>query len=69
MQNNRKTKATEEIYTNDLIIKKAGGSQTSVVNNLTTSNDNGKSKTLTHKSRPSPGSIKPKPKKKGKKNG
>lgn len=59
----------EGIDVDNLIIKKAGGSQTSVVNNLTTSNDNGKSKTLTHKSCPSPENIKSKPKKKGKKNG
>ncbi len=52
----------------NLIIKKAGGSQTNVVNNLTTSIDDGKPKALTHKSHSSPGIIKTKRKKKGKKN-
>ena len=51
----------------NLIIKKAGGSQTIVVNNVTTSIDDGKSKTLTHKSRSSSKNIKAKHKKKGKK--
>ena len=50
----------------NLIIKKAGGSQTEVVNNLTTSVDDGKSKTLTHKSRTSFKIIKSKHKRKGK---
>ena len=53
----------------NLLIKKAGGSQTIVANNLTTSVGNGKSKTLTHKSHPLPRVIKSKRKKKGKKNG
>ena len=53
----------------NLLIKKAGGSQPIGTNNLTTSGDDGKSKTLTHKSHASSRSIKPKRKKKGKKNG
>ena len=53
----------------DLIIKKAGGSQTDVVNNVTTSIDDGKSMALTQKSRSSSRNIKSKHKKKGKRNG
>ena len=53
----------------NLLIKKAGGSQPIGTNNLTTSVDDGKSRTLTHKSHASSKSIKPKRKKKGKKNG
>jgi hypothetical protein len=54
---------------NDLLIKKAGGSQPIGTNNLTTSIDDGKPETLTQKSRSSSKGIKPKRKKKGKKNG
>ena len=50
----------------NLLIKKAGGSQTDVVNIVTTSIDDGKSKTLTHKSDQSSKIIKSKGKKKGK---
>ena len=57
------------IDVDDLLIKKAGGSQPIGTNNLTTSIDDGKSKTLTHKSRSSSKSIKPKRTRKGKKNG
>ena len=53
----------------NLLIKKAGGSQPIGTNNLTTSVDDGKSRTSTHKSHASSKSIKPKRKKKGKKNG
>lgn len=53
----------------NLLIKKAGGSQPIGTNNLTTSVDDGKSKTLTHRSDSSSTSIKSKQKKKGKKNG
>ena len=53
----------------DLLIKKAGGSQPIGTNNLTTSVDDGKSKTLTHRSHSSSKGIKAKRKKKGKKNG
>ena len=53
----------------NLLIKKAGGSQPIGTNNVTTSVDDGKSRTLTHKSHASSKSIKPKRKKKGKKNG
>ena len=56
-----------DIDVDDLLIKKAGGSQPIGTNNLTTSIGDGKSKTLTHKSRSSSESIKPKRKKKGKK--
>jgi len=48
-------------------IKKAGGSQPIGTNNLTTSVDDGKSETLTHRSHSSSNSIKSKHKKKGKK--
>jgi len=57
------------IDVDDLLIKKAGGSQPIGTNNLTTSIDDGKSKTLTHRSHPSSKGIKTKRKKKGKKNG
>ncbi|GEM_PF-4184614 len=57
------------VNVNDLLIKKAGGSQPIGTNNVTTSIDDGKSKTLTHKSCSSSKSIKPKRKKEGKKNG
>ena len=57
------------IDVNNLLIKKAGGSQPIGTNNVTTSVDDGKSKTLTHKSHTSSKSIKPKRKKKGKENG
>ena len=57
------------VNANDLLIKKAGGSQPIGTNNVTTSIDDGKSKTLTHKSHSSSKSIKSKYKKKGKKNG
>ena len=57
------------IDVDDLLIKKAGGSQPIGTNNLTTSIDDGKSKTLTQKSRSSSKGIKPKKKRKGKKNG
>ena len=57
------------IDVDDLLIKKAGGSQPIGTNNLTTSVDDGKSKTLAHKSHSSSKGIKPKRKKKGKKNG
>ena len=53
----------------DLLIKKAGGSQPIGTNNLTTSVNDGKSKTLTLRSRSSFKNIKSKRKKKGKKNG
>lgn len=53
----------------NLLIKKAGGSQPIGTNNLTTSVDDGKSKTLTHMSHSSSNSIKSKQKRKGKKNG
>ena len=52
----------------ELLIKKAGGSQPIGTNNLTTSVGDEKSKTLTHKSPSSSKVIKPKRKKKGKKN-
>ena len=55
------------IDVDNLLIKKAGGSQTDVVNNVTTSVDDGKSKTLTRKSRSSSKNIKTKHKQKGKK--
>ncbi|MCR5309607.1 MAG: hypothetical protein K6E21_05820 [Bacilli bacterium] len=54
---------------NNLLIKKAGGSQPIGTNNITTSVDDGKFETLTQKSHVSSESIKPKHKKKGKKNG
>ena len=54
---------------NDLLIKKAGGSQAIAANNVTTSIDGGKSKTLPRKSRPPLNSIKSKRKKKRKRNG
>ena len=54
---------------NNLLIKKAGGSQPIGANNITTSIDDGKSKTLTRKSHTPSTSIKAKCKKKGKKNG
>ena len=57
------------IDVDNLLIKKAGGSQAIAANNLTTSIDDGKSKTLTRKSYAPSTSIKPKRKKKGKKNG
>ena len=57
------------IDVDDLLIKKAGGSQPTGTNNLTTSIDDGKSKTLTQKSRSSSKGIKPKKKRKGNKNG
>ena len=57
------------IDVDDLLIKKAGGSQPTGTNNVTTSVDDGKSKTLARKSRTSSRSIKPKRKKKGKKHG
>ena len=50
------------IDVDDLLIKKAGGSQPIGTNNLTTSIDDGKSKTLTQKSRSSSKGIKPKKK-------
>ena len=49
-----------------LLIKKAGGSQTEVSNNVATSNDDGKFLTLTPKSRASSRDIKSKDKNKGK---
>ena len=55
------------IDVDNLLIKKAGGSQTHVVNNVTTSIDDGKSKTLTHKSSSSSNTIKAKGKRKDKK--
>ena len=55
------------IDVDDLLIKKAGGSQPIGTNNLTTSIDDGKSKTLTHKSHSPSKGIKSKHKKKGKK--
>ena len=54
---------------NNLLIKKAGGSQTEVVNNVSTSIDGGKLKALSHKSHASPINSKSKRIKKGKKNG
>ena len=57
------------IDVDDLLIKKAGGSQPIGTNNLTTSIDDGKPEALTQKSRSSSKVIKPKRKKKGKKNG
>ena len=57
------------IDVDDLLIKKAGGSQPIGTNNLTTSIDDGKSKTLTHRSRSSSKRIKSKRTRKGKKNG
>ena len=53
----------------NLLIKKAGGSQPIGTNNLTTSVNDGKSRTLTLKSHSSSKDIKSKRKKKGKKNG
>lgn len=53
----------------NLLIKKAGGSQPIGTNNLTTSVNDGKSKALTLRSHPSSKNIKSKRKKKGKKNG
>ena len=53
----------------NLLIKKAGGSQPIGTNNLTTSVNDGKSKTLTLRSHPPSKNIKSKHKKKGKKNG
>ena len=53
----------------NLLIKKAGGSQPIGTNNLTTSVNDGKSKTLTLRSHSSSKNIKSKHKKKGKKNG
>ena len=53
----------------NLLIKKAGGSQPIGTNNLTTSVNDGKSKTLTLRSHSSSKNIKSKRKKKGKKNG
>ncbi len=58
-----------DIEIDDLLIKKAGGSQPVGTNNLTTSTDDGKSKTLTHKSHSSSKCIKSKRIRKGKKNG
>ena len=58
-----------DVDIDNLLIKKAGGSQPIGTNNLTTSVDDRKSKTLTHRSHPSSNSIKSKQKKKGKKNG
>ena len=55
------------IDVDDLLIKKAGGSQPIGTNNLTTSIDDGKSKTLTHKSHSSSKGIKAKRRRKGKK--
>ena len=55
------------IDTDNLLIKKAGGSLTNVVNNVTTSIDDGKPKALTHKSHTSSKNIKSKHKRKGKK--
>ena len=54
------------IDVDNLLIKKAGGSQPIGTNNLTTSVDDGKSKTLTRKSHSSPKGIKTKRKKKHK---
>ena len=53
----------------NLLIKKAGGSQPIGTNNLTTSVNDGKSKTLTLRIHSSSKNIKSKRKKKGKKNG
>ena len=58
-----------DIDIDNLLIKKAGGSQPIGTNNLTTSIDDGKPEALTQKSRSSSKVIKPKRKKKGKKNG
>ena len=58
-----------DIDIDNLLIKKAGGSQPVGTNNITTSIDDGKSKTLTLRSHPSSKIIKSKRKKKGKKNG
>lgn len=55
------------IDTDNLLIKKAGGSLTNVVNNVTTSIDDGKPKALTRKSHASSKNIKSKHKRKGKK--
>ena len=55
------------IDTDNLLIKKAGGSLTNVVNNVTTSIDDGKPKALTRKSHTSSKNIKSKHKRKGKK--
>ena len=53
--------STESIIAVDnLLIKKAGGSRPIGTNNVTTSVDDGKSRTLTHKSHASSKSIKPK---------
>ena len=52
-----------DVDIDNLLIKKAGGSQPIGTNNVTTSIDDGKSKTLTHKSHSSSKSIKPKRKK------
>ena len=57
------------IDVNNLLIKKAGGSQTNVANNVTTSVDDGKPEALTHRSCSSSRNIKPKLEKKDKKNG
>ena len=58
-----------DVDIDSLLIKKAGGSQPIGTNNLTTSVDDGKSKTLTLRSHSSSKNIKSKRKKKGKKNG
>ena len=58
-----------DIDIDNLLIKKAGGSQPIGTNNLTTSVNDGKPKTLTLRSHPSSKIIKSKRKKKGKKNG
>ena len=55
------------IDTDNLLIKKAGGSLTNVVNNVTTSIDDGKPQALTRKSHTSSKNIKSKHKRKGKK--
>lgn len=54
------------IDVDNLLTKKAGGSQTIVVNNVTTSINDDRSKSLTHKSHSSSKSIKSKHKKKDK---
>ena len=58
-----------DVDIDSLLIKKAGGSQPIGTNNLTTSIDDGKSRTLTLRSHSSSKNIKSKRKKKGKKNG
>lgn len=57
-----------DVDIDSLLIKKAGGSQPIGTNNLTTSVDDGKSKTLTLRIHSSSKNIKSKRKKKGKKN-